>query len=122
VKRLLPLALMLAAGLALAASVTVTWQNATENTDNTPIPATGEGSISTTRIEWGTCNGSAFAVKQGEKTVAGTVQSSQITDLPPGRWCLRAYHVNTYGVASDPSGVAIKVIDAPKPKPPSNFS
>lgn len=121
-KRLLLVPLLLAAGLALAASVAVTWQNATQNTDNTPIPASGEGSISTTRIEWGTCNGDAFGVKQGEKTVAGTVQATQVTDLPPGRWCLRAYHVNTWGVASDPSNVAIKVIDAPKPKPPSNFS
>lgn len=114
--------LSLVAAVALAATITATWTNATRNTDDSVIPATGEGSISTTRIEWGTCNADNFGTKQGEKIVAGTVTTAVTPDLPPGRWCLRAYHVNTWGVASDPSNVAIKVIEAPKPRPPSNFS
>lgn len=112
----------LAAGIALAATITANWQNATQNTDNTAIPATGPGSIANTRIEWGTCNADTFGTKQGEKLVAGTVTTTVTPDLPPGRWCLRAFHINTYGVESDASATAIKVIDAPKPKPPGNFS
>lgn len=116
------LVLTLAAGLALAATITATWQNATQNTDNSAIPATGPGSIANTRIEWGTCNADTFGTKAGEKLVTGAVTTTATPDLAPGRWCLRAIHINTFGVESDPSATAIKVIDAPKPRPPGNFS
>lgn len=107
---------------AFAATITTSWQNATQNTDNSAIPATGAGSIVNTRIEWGTCNADNFGTKMGEKLVAGAVTTTDTPELAPGRWCLRAFHINTYGVVSDTSNVAIKVIDAPKPKPPTGFT
>lgn len=113
----------LVATAALAATLSVRWTNATQNTDNTAIPATGAGSIATTRVEWSQCGpGDTFGTKVGETSVLGTVTQTTTPDLPPGHWCLRAIHVNTFGVESDPSNVAVKDIAAPKPRPPANFS
>lgn len=115
--------LMLISIAAIAAIATVSWQNATTNTDGSAIPASGPGSIANTRIEWGTCGpGDSFGTKVGDKLVAGTVTTGQSDDLPVGRWCLRAVHINTYGVESDPSAVGVKVVAAPKPNPPRNFT
>lgn len=121
-RAILGIACVLLAAVAMAATISASWQNATTNTDSTAIPATGAGSIATTRVEYGTCNGTDFGQKQGEVVVAGTATSAVTPNLPPGRYCARAIHINTYGVESDPSNVAVKVIEAPKPRPPANFS
>lgn len=107
---------------ALAASVTASWQNATLNEDGSSIPATGPGSIDTTRVEYGTCNGTAFGVKAGEFLVPSVTLSQVVDSLSPGVWCFRAYHKNTYGQESAPSLVKQVTIPAPKPRPPQNFS
>ena len=114
---------LLIAGLALAAILTVNWQNATTNTDGSAIPASGPGSLTETRIEYGTCNAARTAIASvlGTITVPGTATTAQSPDLGPGVYCARAQHVNTYGVASDWSNVASREILAPKPNPPSNF-
>lgn len=107
---------------AFAAVLTVTWTNATQNTDGTAIPATGPGSIANTRVEYGTCNGTAFGTKVGEVVVAGSATTTPTPNLAPGTYCGRAIHINTYGEESAPSNVATKTINAPVPRPPSNFS
>lgn len=120
---LIAVILFVAAGAAVAAVLTATWQNATTNTDGSAIPATGPGSIASTRFEWGTCgSGGTFGTKLGERVVAGTVTSAPTDDLGPGTYCGRGYHTNTYGVESDPSIVVQKVVPAPKPNPPTNLS
>lgn len=116
------------ASMAIAATVgakviTGRWTDATTNEDGSAIPATGAGSIASTRFEWGTCNGSAFGNKLGEVTVqAGSPRVAPTSDLPPGTYCGRFIHKNTYGVESDPSDVVTKTIDAPKPGKPQNPS
>lgn len=121
-KKLLPLLLLFPAAVVLAAALNVTWTNPVQNTDNSAIPASGPGSIASTRIEYGTCNGAAFGTKLGEVVIAGQAESGVLPNLAPGTYCARAFTKNTYGEESDTSGVAQKVIAAPKPKPPSGFS
>lgn len=121
-RRFLPVLLLGAASLAVAATFNVSWNNATQNTDSSPIPASGPGSIVSTRIEYGSCSGTAFGTKQGEFTVTGQAETGTTPDLAPGTYCLRAFHRNTYGQESGPSNVAQKVVAAPTPRPPSGFS
>lgn len=111
------------AAFAVAAVLTINWQNATTNTDGSAIPASGPGSIQTTRIEYGTCNAARTAIVSvlGEINATGADRSAQSPDLAPGVWCARGFHVNTFGVSSDPSNVATREILAPKPNPPQNF-
>lgn len=108
--------------VAIAATSNVTWVNATQNTDNTLIPATGPGSIASTTIEYGTCNGTAFGSKLGQIVVTGPLTSASMPSMQPGTWCARALHTNTYNASSDVSNVAVKVVAAPTPNAPSNFS
>jgi len=108
---------------ASAATVVVTGTNPTQNTDDSAIPATGAGSLTNLRIEYGTCSApNVFGVKAGEVSrVAGAPGSnfSQTLNLNPGTSCVRALVSNTYGVESAPSNVASRVIDPPTPKPPT---
>lgn len=125
--RLLPgLLLALAASVAMAATLTFTWTNPTQNTDNTAIPSTGAGSLTNTIIEYGPCNAAkdALASVTGTLTTANGTITTALTPntIGPGTWCGRAKVTNTFGEVSDWSNVASKVIDAPKPKPPTNFS
>lgn len=103
---------------AQAADASVSWTMPTQNTDNTPIPATGSGSIASSRVEWGSCIGTAFGTKAGEATVPAPATSYVVADLAPATWCFRAYAKNTFGVESGPSVVVSKVIVPPTPKPP----
>ena len=121
-RKYLGLVFALVGAAALAASVTATWQHPTQNTDDSAIPATGAGSIASTRIEWGSCNGAAFGTAVGEVVVPAPAATTVIPNLGVGTWCARAFSKNTYGAESDASGVVQKVIAAPKPKPPANFS
>lgn len=118
--------LLWALGLAVvayAAIATATWTNATQNTDGTAIPATGDGSLTSTTVEWSSCGpGDTFTTVAGSKTVAASLTTLQTPNLAPGRWCFRAFHTNSYGINSDAIGPVVKVVDPPKPKPPGNFS
>lgn len=111
----------LVAAVAVAATVNVSWINATQNTDNSAIPATGPGSIVSTRITWGTCNGTDFGTRSGEVVVDGAATAAQL-ELPVGTWCAYAQHSNTYGVESDPSNIAQRTIAPPRPRAPSGFT
>jgi len=110
------------AAVTLAAVLNVSWQNATTNMDGSTIPATGTGSIQSTRVEWGSCVSGAFGTLAGSVTVNGTVITTPTPNLAPGTYCFRAVHVNTYGIESDPSTVVQKSVQAPKPNPPSNLT
>lgn len=121
-KKLLPFILLAASAIAAAATLSTSWTNPTQNTDSSAIPATGPGSIASTRVEYGSCSGTAFGTKSGEVTVQGAATTASIPNLGPGTWCARAYTTNTYGSESGPSNVASKVIAAPTPNPPTGFS
>jgi hypothetical protein len=116
-------AAMMLSMAAIAAVATASWTNATKNTDGTDIPASGAGSLVSTTVEWATCGaGDTFGTKAGEVVTASPGTTRQTPDLLPGRWCFRAFHTNTYGSTSDPTPVVVKVVAAPKPNPPTNFS
>lgn len=102
-----------------AYELTVSWTNPAQNTDGTPIAASGDGALKETRIEYGSCIGSAFGTPIGEEIVAHPNQTVVIGGLAPGVYCVRAYAVNNSGTSSEPSGVAQGTIAAPVPQPPT---
>lgn len=114
---LVSLSLMVAT-CAYAGELKVTWTLPTQNTDGGTIPATGDGSLTGTRIEWGVCNGTTWGGTSGERVVPAPGTTTTITNVAPGTWCVRGYARNTYGLESAPSGVASKVIVPPTPNPP----
>ncbi len=115
-------ALLLFASAASAATVTVTWTPPTQNTDGSTIPATGEGSLKTYRIEYGTCSApGVFAVKAGEVTRPAPA-TGIVLNLNPGTTCVRAFVANTYDQESDASNVATSVVPFPRPKAPTQTS
>jgi hypothetical protein len=118
---LLPLlvALMASPSIAQAASINASWNNPTQNTDGTSIPASGPGSITGTLVEWGTCAGTAFGTKAGEQFVASPATSVRIDNLAPATHCVRAFSRNTFGQQSAASNVLARTITAPVPNPPT---
>lgn len=118
-KAILGLVLAFLAGPALAGSVQLNWTFPMLNTDGSAVPATGAGAITSTLVEWGTCNGTAFGTKQGGATVAAPALTYTVTNLGPGTYCLRAAVVNSYGVQSDWTAAVTATIAPPKPLPPA---
>jgi len=102
-----------------ADDLTVNWTQPTTNTNGTAIPASGPGSIASNRVEWGTCSGTAFGTRAGERVVTPAATSTVVTGLAPGTWCARVFATNTYGNESSASAVATRVIPAPTPNPPT---
>lgn len=113
---------------------TVTWVNATKNTDGSAIPATGTGALTRTTVEYGTCmsrNPDVFGTKQGEIFVAAPAQTLQLSLVVVQEYCLRAWHANTYAVApltpnsvgtSGYSNVAFTSIAPPSPGVPASLT
>ena len=106
------------ATVAYAGEATVSWTNPTTNTDGSAIPATGPGSLTGTRVEWGSCSGTAFGTKAGEVSVAAGVSSVVVPNLAPATYCFRAFSKNTYNVESAASNVASKAVPPPVPNAP----
>jgi hypothetical protein len=101
-----------------AATVTVNWTNPTANTDSSPIPASGAGSLASARIEYGTCTATGgFGTKAGEVTRTQPATTATL-NLQPGTTCVQVRVTNTYGIESAASNVATKVVDPPTPNPP----
>lgn len=124
-KTLIGIGLAMFAAVAAAAVLNFSWINATQNTDGSTIPSSGPGSLTNTVIEYGPCNTGKDALQSVTGTITspnGTATSAASPNLPPGSWCARARHTNTYGEVSDWTAVVTKDVAAPKPKPPSNFS
>lgn len=112
-------AVLVFAGPAQAADATVSWTPPTTNVDGSTIPASGAGSIASTRVEYGSCSGTAFGTKAGEVTALAPATSTTITGFAAGTTsCFRAYARNTYGIESGPSSVQSKAFPTPTPNPP----
>lgn len=112
---------------------TITWTNATRNTDNTVIPATGPGSLARTTVEYGSCasrNPDVFGTKIGEIFVAAPANTLQLNLVVVQEYCLRAFHSNTYAtsfaagaVGNSPlSNVASTAVAPPQPQQPTGIT
>jgi hypothetical protein len=121
-KRILPILLALFLGVAHAAERTVGWTNATTNTDGSSIPTSGPGSLTHTRVEYGTCGpNNTFGTRQGQIDVPAPGRSVQVNLVVVQMYCIRAIHVNTYGAESAPSSVVVTEVAPPVPNPPSDL-
>jgi hypothetical protein len=111
---------------ASAADVTWTWNNPTQNTDNSAIPATGAGSLASGRLEFGTCGtGGTFGTKAGEIPLTlAQVNARTVTqtNLLPSTICGRVMVSNTYARESAASNVATVTVQTPTPKPATGLS
>jgi hypothetical protein len=102
---------------AVADTSTVSWTDPTTNTDGTAIPATGPGSIALRRVEYGSCNGTAFGTRSGEVVVL-TPGPAIIQNLSRATtYCYRVFVTNTYGAESAASNVVAKTTTIPVPNP-----
>ena len=115
-------ALCLSASPASAGDAVLTWTLATANTDGSAIPASGPTSLAATRVEWGTCSGSAFGTVVGQQTVATPATTYTVTGLAAGVWCFRAYSRTVAGLESAPTNVVTKTILQAPPQPPGNLT
>lgn len=116
--RKLILLMGMAALPAMAANLDLTWTYPAKNVDGSDIPAAGAGSIASSKVEWGTCAGTAFGTKAGEATVPAPTKTYSVPNLAPGTHCARVLVTNTYGVSSDFTAAVSRTVDAPKPLPP----
>jgi|SRR3970040_166983 len=85
-----------------------------------PLQSFPAAELTQTRLEFGTCNGNAFAVKQGEVLRAGAATSIPTPDLAPGTYCFRAFNRRTVGglnIWSDSSNVIVRTVVGPAPSP-----
>jgi hypothetical protein len=112
------LILFLISGSAHAATQ-ISWTLPTTNTDGSSIPASGTGSLTSSRVEYGTCSGSSFGTKISEIVVGVPATNAVIEDLAAGTYCFRVFAKNTYGTESGPSAVVSKTIATPVPNPPT---
>lgn len=129
---IIALAAMLAATLALAETKTVTWVNATKNTDQSNIPASGEGRLVRTVVEYGTRTAQGgFGTKQGEIGIAAPATTLQLNLVVVQEYALRAFHCNTYAGTtyvlngtgcSAASNVHLTTVAPPKPEPPTSLT
>jgi hypothetical protein len=116
-----------------AETKTITWVNATRNTDNTTIPATGPGSLARTTVEYGSClsrNPDVFGTKIGEIFVAAPANSLTVNLVVVQEYCLRAFHSNTYATTFNTtaagnsafSNTAVTTVAPPTPQPPASIT
>jgi len=98
-----------------AGTLTVTWVNPVTYSDNSALAATD---ITQTRVEYGTCNGTAFGTRINQGAVQGTLTTIVFSNLPPATYCVRAY-TTAKGVESIASAVSISTITQPPPNPPT---
>lgn len=109
-------ALFLMVGNAFAGEATVTWTNPTTRTDGSALAASQIGS---TKIEWGTCQGSSFGAAAWSASAVGAATSLVVQNLPAGTCCFRAATIDTSDLQSAWSAVASKVVPIAPPNPPT---
>ena len=102
-----------------ADTINVSWTNPTTNTDGSAIPASGAGSLTGTRVQYGSCSGTAFGTMAAEQVAAAPATTASFTGVGPGTYCVRAFARNTYSKESVSSVVVPKVILEPVPGPPT---
>lgn len=100
----------------------VCWTNATTDVSGVTLPATGVGSLKTTRLQhirMGTialgCDFAAPADPIETKDFPPTTGGFYFENLADGKHCFRARHINNEGLMSDWSAVVSKNVTAPKP-------
>jgi hypothetical protein len=103
------------APLVHAGQATVSWQNPTQYTDNTPL---APSDITRTRVEYGSCAGIAFGTKAGEVLTTGAANSITIPNLVAGTYCFRAY-TTAKGQESVASIAGSGIVPQAAPKPPT---
>lgn len=113
--------LVLFTGSAFADTVTVSWQNATKNTDGSDIVASGPGSLVQTTIYYSKCVNGDLASDPPARVVAPSVLETDFDLSEPADWCFRGTHTNTYGQESEVSNLAVKAVAPPIPDPPQNL-
>lgn len=96
--------------------LTFQWTNSDKNLDGTVLAPTD---IQSTRIEIGTCNGSAFGAKLTDWILQGATTSAFVAMTTPGLYCGRLY-TTAKGSESPPSNPAqgMVTITAPPPTGP----
>lgn len=101
---------VLLAAPSFPATISVSWAHPTRNVDGSRIPPSGDGSIASTRVEWGTCLGqNGFGAVLGDKVVSGTDTTTRILDLQSeATYCIRAYSRNNNGEESAASKVVAR--------------
>jgi hypothetical protein len=101
----------------------LTWTNATLNTDGSPIPATGDGSLATTEIRGGTCTATGAPSSSSILLdVPASMSSAYFATRPLGWQCFSVRHVTAGGVFGAWSSWARKELTAPpdaKPRGPA---
>jgi hypothetical protein len=116
--RTLALLIGLAATLpAYAADLVVNWTAPTLMVDGSTVPATGPDSLASTRIEYGSCVGTAFGTLQGQRVVPVPGLATTFTGLAGGTYCVRGYWTTVAGMTSAASNVAVKTLTAGTPTP-----
>lgn len=116
---------LLSAPAMAQSTANLSWVNATKNTDNTNIPATGVGSLTRTTVDYGTCTAApvkTFNVKQGEMFIAPPANTATVALVVIQEYCFRAWHTNTYGNTSPFSNVVAKANLPPTPQAPSGLT
>lgn len=94
----------------------VSWVNATQMSDGSPIPAAGDNALKETQVQRGACNADGtFGVVQQQVNVLPTVLFVLFENLPPAKYCFRARHVTNGLLNSNWSAVASKTTLAPPP-------
>ena len=93
-----------------AAPVNLTWVNATLNEDGTTIPATGDGALASTTIEYAACVDGALSEPRIPKLVLPAETSVAIHIATPGDWCFEALHTTEAGTASDYSNMVTRTV------------
>lgn len=120
--RKLLLLLLLFAPAAYAADVDLSWTNATENEDGTPIPATGPLAFDLTEattIAFGLSDGAGdIAAPITVRVYVPGVASATISVTTVGEWCFKGFHKNQAGTVSAQSNVACKTVLPTAPQPP----
>lgn len=106
-----------------AREVTLSWQNPTSYTDDSPL---NPGDIVSHRIQWtGDCPGFAFVAPENNLVVQGNATTA-VVNVTPGSRCFRVFvTARTPGanetLESGASNVVAKAVfeDAKQPRPPS---
>jgi len=109
-KKLILLSLMFSSTV-LGDTATVTWNHPTTNTNGSTIPASGEGSLVSSRVVYGICTVvGTFNNAPSSLLVLYPTNSVEINSLAAGQWCFGVYSKNTYGSESLISAIVSKTI------------
>lgn len=106
-----------------AGDVTLSWTNATQNTDGSLIPTdtSDPTALATTTLYWGACladdtPAAPLSEMTMPTTVPGNAEVATVVITTPGRWCFVGVHANNAGSVSDYSNPAFKdVFTIPQP-------